>query len=65
MINAKRHSRAKKQKDVAAHYQKMGILAVFAPGVEGLKVAADGSVEAGKICDRGSVVFLSQDSSSF
>ena len=65
MIRSKQNSRAKLQKKVTKHYQEMGILAVYAPGVEGLKVATDGSVEAGKIADKGSVVFLSQDSSSF
>lgn len=61
----KRATRDRLQKQVAKHYQQMGILAVYAPGAEGLKVAEDGSTEAGKISGKGSIVFLSQDASSF
>ena len=57
----KQNSRSKIQSKVARYYQKMGILAVYAPGQDGLKVAADGSHESGQIAGKGSVVFLGHD----
>eukprot|EP01043_Picozoa_sp_COSAG02_P066636 COSAG02_NODE_10436_length_1941_cov_1.203040_3_plen_69_part_00 len=59
-------SNKKKQLKIMSHYAKNGILAVWAPGANGLQPSGDGADHSvAKIGGKGSVVYLAQDNSDF